>query len=107
MGHPQLMMNWDHQQHTQQYYEQLHLINAAPPHLAQMTADKCYQQMNYHQGHPLMTHSNLIEKDNNDIVLIKVCSIGCLIKLSNIQYVLFVLVAAATWQIARIIRRSR
>lgn len=108
MGHPQLMMNWDHQQQTQQYYEQLHLMSAGPPHLTQMTADKCYQQINYHQGHPLMTHSNIIEKDNNDIVLIKVGSRDwgqCTIQLNAFPIDAFS-VASTARQIAGIAGRS-
>lgn len=75
MVNPQLMLNWDHQQ---QYFEQMHLLNAMPS-LSPLSTDskinnQLYHQSNYqqmHQPHHL-AHNTIIEKDNNDYVLIKV-----------------------------------
>lgn len=68
------MLNWDHQQ---QYFEQMHLLNAMPSHLSPLSNDSSisnqfYQQPNYQQAHHLMPHNTILEKDNNDFVLIKV-----------------------------------
>lgn len=68
------MLNWDHQQ---QYFEQMHMLNAMPPHLSPLSTDsnisnQFYQQPNYQQSHHLMPPNNITEKDNNDFVLIKV-----------------------------------
>lgn len=75
MVNPQLMLNWDHQQ---QYFEQMHLLNAMPS-LSPLSSDgkisnQLYHQSNYQQLHQqhLMAHNTIIEKDNNDYVLIKV-----------------------------------
>lgn len=68
------MLNWDHQQ---QYFEQMHLLNAMPSHLSPLSNDSSisnqfYQQPNYQQAHHLLPHNTILEKDNNDFVLIKV-----------------------------------
>lgn len=76
MVNSQLMMNWDQQQ---QYFEQMHLMNAIPSHLSPLSSDNAsnqfYQQLSYQQPHSLMSHNAIMEKDNNDIVLIKVNAI--------------------------------
>lgn len=91
-----MMMNWDQQ--PQQYYEQRHLMNPMPSHLSPLTTDsninnQFYQQISYHQTHPIKPHSNLTEKDNNDIVLIKVCAnfvkIFSLLFLTQLHTVIF------------------
>lgn len=69
------LLNWDHQQ---QYFEQMHLLNTMPSHLSPLSTDSSisnqfYQQPNYQQAHHLMPHNTILEKDNNDFVLIKVC----------------------------------
>lgn len=72
MVNPQLMLNWDHQQ---QYFEQMHLLNAMPS-LSPLSSEgkisnqQLYHQTNYQQLH--MPHNTILEKDNNDYVLIKV-----------------------------------
>lgn len=71
------LLNWDHQQ---QYFEQMHLLNAMPSHLSPLSGDSSisnqfYQQPNYQQAHHLMPHNTILEKDNNDFVLIKVSEI--------------------------------
>lgn len=73
----QSMLNWDHQQ---QYFEQMHLLNAIPSHLSPLSSDnninnQFYQQPNYQQSHHLMPHNTILEKDNNDYVLIKVLNL--------------------------------
>ncbi|XP_031630661.1 uncharacterized protein LOC116345432 isoform X2 [Contarinia nasturtii] len=67
------MLNWDHQQ---QYFEQMHMLNAMPSHISPLSTDSSisnqfYQQPNYQQSLHLMPHNTIMEKDNNDFVLIK------------------------------------
>lgn len=64
------MLNWEHQQ---QYFEQLHLLNAVPSHLSPLSNDSSLSNQFYQQAHHLMPHNSILEKDNNDFVLIKVC----------------------------------
>lgn len=71
MVNPQLMLNWDNQQ---QYFEQMHLLNAMPS-LSPLSSEgkinnkQLYHQSNYQQH---MAHNTILEKENNDYVLIKV-----------------------------------
>lgn len=69
-----LMMNWNQQRDTQQFYDQMSLMNAMPPHLSPLSnySSEFYQQLNYQQTYQVPSHPNLIENENSDIVLIKV-----------------------------------
>lgn len=53
------------------------MLNAMPSHLSPLSTDSSisnqyYQQPNYQQSHHLLPHNSILEKDNNDFVLIKV-----------------------------------
>lgn len=85
MVNSQLMINWDQQQ---QYFEQMHLMNAMPSHMSPLSSDnnasnQFYSQLSYQQAHPLMAHNAVLEKDSNDIVLIKVTNMEHDIFLGN------------------------
>lgn len=86
MVNHQLMLNWDHQQ---QYFEQMHLLNAMPS-LSPLSSEgkisnqQLYQQSNYQQLH--MAHNTILEKDNNDYVLIKVSDHSSSRRCDNQEY---------------------
>lgn len=54
----------------------MHMLNAMPSHLSPLSTDSIsnqfYQQPNYQQSHHLLAHNTILDKDNNDFVLIKV-----------------------------------
>lgn len=81
MVNPQLMLNWDHQQ---QYFEQMHLLNTMPS-LSPLSSEgrisnqHLLHQSNYQQLH--MAHNTILEKDNNDYVLIKVSHHSSILKM--------------------------